>query len=244
MRPAIVVIAALLLLGAATSTASAAFHYTHKLTVKATFVDNWSLQSTGSCAPVGGGTVQLTLATTKATRFRPIGRKKGAPAGPGRLNLGVPNFAQVIAMPVRKAQGTIVMTDNTVINQDPLRPFEACPPIDKSLCGTHPIKKAFLLVGGRSGTYKYLKAHASVDGSFPDCQSGAFHNWSQYSPNSGGFDGLGTLQLGPTSAGKLMSHRHTVLQATDHKVTTTRDGDYSTITDDVTRTIEVTITKL
>ncbi|MGH2959632.1 MAG: hypothetical protein ACRDKE_08505, partial [Solirubrobacterales bacterium] len=67
---------------------------------------------------------------------------------------------------------------------------------------------------------------------------------SQTYPNSGGFDGKGTLQLGPTSAGKLMSHRKTVLTATDHKVTTTKDTDYSTVTDDITRTIEVTITKL
>ncbi|MGH2959080.1 MAG: hypothetical protein ACRDKE_05705, partial [Solirubrobacterales bacterium] len=176
MRPAIVVIAVLLLLGAACSTASAAFHYTHKLTVKVTYVDNWSVQTTGACLPEGGGGVQLTLETTKATRFRPIGRKKGTPAGPGKLNLAVPNFGRAIAMPVRKAQGTIVMTDNTVPRKDPTDPFQLCPTDDKSQCGTHAIKKAFIHIAGRN--YKYLKSHASVDGSFPDCQSGAFHNWS------------------------------------------------------------------
>jgi hypothetical protein len=218
--------------------ASAKFHYTHRLSIEAELVNNWTLQDTGVCAPAGTGSLRFQLATTRSTRFRPEGRRVAG----GRLNLVVPNFGGTVAMGIRKAAGTVTAVNNTEPNPDPAdAPFNLCPKDDKSGCGTHKAKGA-LYVAGR--TYTQLKARGYLDRGGFDCRTGVFNDWSRIGYNSGGFDRKGNLLLGPTSARKMHSHKQTVLTGTDHVVTHTPRPGGGVMVEEVTRRITVTITKL
>jgi hypothetical protein len=219
--------------------AASGFRFTHKLSMTAEFTDNWSVSSPQTCSRQGTGSVTMTLRTKGYTRFRPEGTRRGGRNGRGMLSLAVPNGSQVLAMSPRKSEGTITTVDNTYPLLDPTNPDWTCLPIEKQGCGTKAARKSLIFV--RGWDYSHLYARASTD-SFGDCGRGFIGDW--YEPGfGGGFDGEGNLKLGPVTERKLKRRARTVLTATDQKTFTGTGGD-ETITDNVTRKITVTITKL
>lgn len=220
--------------------AEAGFRYTHRISVEVELTDNWTIQNSGICAVAGSGSVRMVLSTTRSTRFRP--EPQGRQVRGGRLSLAVPDVVGIKEMPRRKAKGTITTVDNTEPNPDPAdAPFNLCPRDDKTVCGEHAAKGS-IYVAGRG--YTKLKARADLDDGFGNCRTGELRGWSNIGFPSGGFDGKGNLLLGPTSVKKMKRQRRTVLTKTENVVTHTPTPEGGVVTDDVTRRVTVTITKL
>ncbi|MGH2905759.1 MAG: hypothetical protein ACRDKI_03205 [Solirubrobacterales bacterium] len=222
---------------------AAAFHYTHRVTISAELTDNWSTDDPVDCGIYGSGSVTIKLATDGSTRIRPLYSKYGArPKGRklGILVLGVPAGGGVTHMGARKSSGTMTTVDNTTTHPNS-PPEDPCVPIKKDGCGTLNIKRATLRASGYDPKHIYGSAFLN---SWASCQTGNLENWTQPRELVPGFDKLGNLLFGPTSARKLARSRKTVLTQSDHKVTTVVRNNGITTTDDVTRKMTITITKL
>ena len=234
---------------------AAAFHFTNKLSMTASLTDNWSVSGGPICTPNGTGSVTLSLNTNGTTRFRPeFSKSGGRPVG---TKLGI----YVLAVPVaggtfthmgpRHSSGSLTTVDNTTPLPDPTGEIK-CDPIDKSQCGTAHIGHAFIEVAGYDPHELY--GHATVlNQGFPGattCQIGQYDNWipsGNPTASKNGKDAKATLFFKAPSVRSVRRKHTTVLTQTTHEVVTYTEQDADaprTFTDDITRTITVTINKL
>jgi hypothetical protein len=226
---------------------ASAFHYTHRVTATATVTDDWTVDEQKECGALGPGSVTATLKTVTYAKVRPMISKYGArPIGRklGLWVLAVPVGGGYAGVGVLKATGSITTVDSTV-----LKPawFGDCGLPDTSKCGTFPLKGT-IDVGGFD--FKHLYGKASVDGgdfsSTSDCAHGGLGNFSlpvAAAPGVGP-DRLMTFKM--PSKSKLRKRKSITLKQTDHRTTSYVDtaGGSGKGTDDVTRTISVTLEKL
>lgn len=226
-----------------------AFRYTHRLSVTAELTDNWTVRDTGECGINGGGTVKLTLTSNGLSRFRPIYDKKAARrvgVARGSLILGVPVGSGVGAMTSRRSNGTLETSDESLAAPVADDPEIFCEDPDTSGCGKFDVVDARITIVGADPTHLYSNV-AMPFGAFAGastCQIGMLQDWSN--PHAGEVvpDPFSELTLGPTSLRSLKSHRARELTSTTHETTRTELSDESSVTDEITRTITVKISKL
>jgi len=237
---------------------ASAFHFTNKVTMSATLTDNWTVQDTNSCGPVGNGSVGVSLTTDGSTRFRPYySSSAGRPTSRklGAYVLLVPQGVASTQMGPRKSSGTITRVDNTVPGPNTIAPDQPCDPLDKSGCGVQNVKSSARIEFTDFDPHHQLGTVGLPRGDLQGlgaCQIGALQSWQTPHSVAGGLDAAGDslvesgMLLKMPSVASVKRKRTTVLTVTDHKSTTTLpvfDGT-ATYTDDVTRTITVTIKRL
>ena len=243
----IAVLAALML----PSQASSKFRYTHRVDISAELTDTWSVTDPASCGSNGDGSLKVTLTSNGVTRIRPFiskfgGRPRSRKAGVWVL--GVPGGGGVTHMRSRKATGTITTADNTVTGPNTEYPGEPCYQPDKSDCKTKALKRA--LVGASGWDLKNLYADFYAGGgsfrNLTSCRVGVLGSWTYPYNVAGGINRYSDLLLKMPSARALKTKPVVTITATDHKTSTGKPSENSTesITDNVTRTMTVTFTKL
>jgi hypothetical protein len=238
--------------GVAPTTAQAAhFAYTHRVTVTGQLVDHWTVDDPSSCGPVGDGTATVTFQVKKAYRARvyidryansEVNDRAGtwilvAPQGP---------FHQVTDVRAQPASGTVDLVDNSTLRPPP--GGDCGTPADKSGCGTHPLSGAMSEVG-RYDRHRIAaglqtgELNRNRQGDIT-CPIGSLEGFSE-PPSIAGGTRTGQLLLKMPSA-RTLAHRHVVkVTGTSHKVTTSpHDPGSPVYTDDVTRTVTVTFTRL
>jgi hypothetical protein len=239
--------AAALFLLAATAAQARAFKYTHRVTATGHLVDHWTIDRPGDCGDVGDGTVTVDFASAKATKAW-VGINETHNGEPnntlGSWTLLAPGdaFGHITDISAKPATGTIDRVDNT----SPRPGDFPCDPADKSGCGTHPLKKAYVYVSG----YNRKLIQASLEGFFfnrdggPEvtCGIGAVDAFGSPPALVGG-NRIGQLLIKMPKPSKLRRKVVTVTKTT-HKKTTSGDPGSTTYTDDFTRTITVTFTRI
>ena len=226
---------------------ASAFKYTHKITATGTLTDNWTISDSEDCGPVGSGSVSLEFSTIGTKRIRPLIDKVAARRNSkkaGSWVLAVPGGSGFTHMGTLKGKGTITTVDNSVYR--PLTEFPCGTP-DKSKCGTHDLK-SFVKISG----YDLKNIYGNVNvgsGDFrhiSDCQHGALADWSSPPGMKLGVDTEGDMLFKMPSLSAFKNKKTITLTQSDHKFKSSPAGplDHVSFTDDVTRKITVTITKL
>jgi hypothetical protein len=236
----VVLVATAPVVAAAPGAAGAAqFRYTHQVTISGQMVDNWSISEPGLCGTTGDGSLKLTYqnkAVVKAFVTRERGSRRWLLAG-----LSGGQFHQVTFLPPKPAVGTSTTIDNT--SPTVTSPDDNCTPIDKSGCGTKPLRRPTFELGGQDA--KRLHFDLGTADSFPrlGCQVGPLDNFSDPA-----FFGMGAgqnLLVKMPSARSFFRHRTVTVTGTDHKRTRVQgDPDGPVHIDDITRSVTVTFTKL
>jgi hypothetical protein len=222
-------------LGAAVDGAAARkFHYSHRVSISGRLVDHWTIDDTRPCGPVGDGTVTVEFHQKAAARalveYIPVETKWFALVPTGRLLGGLPPQPVV---------GTISFVDNTVATAPP---GSGCSdPIDKSGCGTVPLRGKADLSGVRRGFTAEMGNSAGFHPTSGSCGTGQLDSWTQ-PPGVAGGDVLVKMP----SPRSFKRHRTVTVTGTTHKSSSFggSDPDEPKITDDVTRTVTVTFNRL
>lgn len=259
MRAALTAAVAIACTLATVPAAAQAFHYTHRVSVEGQITDHWSTTNPGSCAANGDGTITASFHTVSTSRVRPFVTRFSDTIRtntPGRWVLGVPAGGGAGDMGHRPVTGTVVTTDNTVLNPNVYNPSDPCSPDDKSGCGTAALKHSTVAVTGYDKRSVWVDLIAGQGGALnrtrqdPSatafCRSGSLESWQEPPKVVGGVAIYGDMVLKMPSRKKL-AHTHTVKVAgTVHHVTSSSpsSGSAEVITDDVTRTVTVTFAKL
>ncbi|HEY2603975.1 MAG TPA: hypothetical protein VGI67_20625 [Thermoleophilaceae bacterium] len=222
------------------------FHFTHKVTVTGSFVDHWTAASSTACNPVGDGTLTVS--------FHLKGPAFASPqispfAGPhGRWVVLAPFEHHLADLPPRPADATISRVDNTTLLTTADEPCSG-ETLDKSSCGTSILRHAKIDV---EGIDRSRLASSLISNDFRDpkgnCMTGSAEGFTQPPNVVGGLGGnsfnAGAMRLKMPRPSTL-KHKHVVtVTATDHTHSSSQAGGDQTVTDDVTRTITVTFTRL
>jgi hypothetical protein len=236
-------LAAAVLLGLAAAPAQA-FKLTHKITVSGRLVDQWTIDEPGSCNPVGGGTTTLEFGTRRPLRARPTlhptySGKVGSRHGSWGMLVVGPD-GHIIDMPPRVGRATLTRDDQT--QQHPSEFDEPCDPPDRTGCGAQTLKRPLLAVKG------YDRRHIYVDLKSPrwdvlPCFKGGLDLFSIPAAMAGG-TADGTLRVRMPRPSKLRQRRVVTVKGSSHKRTAFGDAESGATTDDVTRTVTVTFTRL
>lgn len=240
--------------------AEGAFHYTHRISVEGQITDHWNMTDPASCASNGDGTITATFHTMSTARLRPFitpfsdairtgtrGRwVMGVPAGGGTGDLGA-----------RPVVGTVTTVDNTVKGPNTNNPSDSCVPDDKSGCGTAPLDRSKVKVTGYNRRSIWADLGLNHGNPFSHnppqspsatafCRTGSLESWSGPPSVVGGVKLYGDLLVRMPSRSKLAHNRVVTVTATTHQVSASSPSVHSTevVTDDVTRTVTVTFTKL
>jgi hypothetical protein len=221
------------------------FHFTHKITVTGTLVDHWTAASSTACDRVGDGTLTVNFHLKRPAFASPQISRFSGPHG--RWVLLAPFEHVLTDLPPRPADATISRVDNTTLLTTADQPCGGDTP-DKSTCGTSTLRHSRIDVEG----IDRARVAASLFGDeFADpkgnCLTGSAETFNEPPSVVGGITGNSsnagamTLKMPKPST---LKHKHVVtVTATDHKHSSEGSGD-GTITDDVTRTITVTFTRL
>jgi hypothetical protein len=227
---------------------ASAFKYTHKITATGTLTDNWTISDSEDCGPVGSGSVSLDFSTIGTKRIRPLIDKVAARRNSkkaGSWVLAVPGGGGFTHMGSLKGKGTITTVDNSIYR--PLTDLPCGTP-DKSKCGTHNLKDVFVTISGYDlkNTYGNVNVGGGDFRYISDCQHGALTNWSSPPGMKLGVDDYGDMLFKMPSVSAFKSKKTITLTQSDHKFKSFPAGplDHVSFTDDVTRKITVTITKL
>jgi hypothetical protein len=222
--------------------AEAKFHYSHRVSISGRLVDHWTVNDTRSCGPVGDGTVtvefhQKTPAKARV-EYNPV---------EGRWDILVPGPTLLVGLPEQPVVGSISFVDNTVATMAP--PGFDCPgAINKSSCGTFPLRGKAGAGGGNRRRLEANLTNTAGRGFHPKnegCGHGELSSWTQPPGVVGGVDG-GYVPVKMPSP-RSFKRRHTVtVTGTTHKSSSFggSDPDDPRVTDDVTRTVTVTFTRL
>jgi hypothetical protein len=250
MRIPLGIIALLVCLLAVPVQASAKFHYTHTVSATGSIVDNWTVADPEDCASQGAGNVSVSYESKGRIRIRPlIDKFAGRPHSkkPGSWVLAVPGGGGITHLGRKPATGTSTHTDNTVQNPQDSMTTSPCLPADKSACGTTAVKK-----GSFSITSLDMKTIAvAFDGEPPlsfnnGCLNGALESWQFPQSVVGGSKIYGEVILKMPSMSALR-HKHSVtISGSVHQTSAGPRSENGPVmlTDDVTRTVSVTFTKL
>jgi hypothetical protein len=225
--------------GAAVDEAGARkFHYSHRISISGRLVDHWTVNDTRSCGPVGDGTVtvefhQKTPAKARVEYSRVEGRWEALVPGGGLLT----------GLPAKPVVGSISFVDNTVPTAPPGSDCSGA--IDKSGCGTFQLRGKAGIVGDRRGFTADMGNRAGFHPAHGGCGVGELDSWTQPPGVVGGVGG-GFVRVKMPSP-RSFKRRHTVtVTGTAHRSSSFggSDPDEPRITDDVTRTVTVTFTRL
>jgi hypothetical protein len=219
--------------------AEAKFHYSHRVSISGRLVDHWTVNDTRSCGPVGDGTVTVEFhQSTPAKAWVDYNRVEG-----GWFAL-VPGPSLLVGLPEKPVVGTLSLVDNTVATPTP--GFACDPPLDKSGCGTFPLRGKAGIDGVRRGFTVDMSSGSSGFGPrHGECGHGQLDSWTQLPQIVGGVDG-GLVPVKMPSP-RSFKRRHTVtVTGSVHKSSSFggSDPDEPRVTDDVTRTVTVTFTRL
>ena len=238
-RASIVVLAILLSLGGA-AVATAADGMTHKVTISGELVNHWTVNDDKDCGPTGDGTLTVRFRTSSATRVLPrvandAGRKWGVfvPYGP----------RAVTEMGDAKAAGTATRVDNTTPRPSPY-PGETCAPLDKSGCGTAPLRgKTFAALRGHDRRRISVRVPSEPFEYGHDCLIGGASLWSGPQRLLGGnAEGLLLVRMPKPSAFK--RRRVVRLTSRTHQRSSYGNADDGSSTNDITRKVTVTFKRL
>jgi hypothetical protein len=226
------------------------FRYTHRFVATGHLVDHWTIDEPGDCGVVGDGTVTVDFTSAKPTKTAPAidPTHNGEPnntLGSWVLFGRIDAFGHIGDIRGQPAVGTIDFVDNTT--QRPRPSGSDCGGIDKSDCGTHPLRKARVGVSG----YNRKFIQASLDGvqfnyargPALNCGIGAVEGFDSPPAIVGGTRfGLHLIKMPKPS--KFAHQKVVTVTKTTNKKTTSGDPGSTTYTDDFTRTVTVTFTRL
>jgi hypothetical protein len=225
-----------------------AFHYTHRVEISGSITDEWTKTDPASCGMNGDGSLKVTFKTRAATRVRPeisdtISRPRSNK--PGAWVLFVPASPGITAMDTRKADATITTVDSTVPGPNTEFPGEPCfdEPEDRG-CGTRKFPQALVEVAG----FDERTLYGGFVGQFDDATEclGALESWGFPHKVAGGVNRFSDLLVKMPRPSKLRRKRVVVVQASDHKTSTSKVSENGSerLTDKVTRRLKVTFTRL
>jgi len=250
-------VALLLVCAGATLTALSAgasptgrFRYSHVVTVSGQYVDHWTMDEPYACGRVGDGTVTVKWRFAKVTKVKLFYDKfAGGPNGTyGSWVLGSPAGGGVGHLPFQPGSGTITLVDNTT--QHPPDPGDTCEEATpKSDCGTAALGLPIVEVSGH-GKRLLVADLARVDfdrrggnGRPAKCSIGQATTFRDTFYSGRANEGLLGIPMASIAA---VAHRRVVrVVGSSHKRSGTSDcarGDVCT--DDVTRKVTVTFSKL
>jgi hypothetical protein len=251
MRTALVVVV-LLALSAAPAQAGW-YKPTHRVTVSGQFVNHWTIDDPDDCGAIGGGTVTVDAKSRTPNRAMVgISRSHGSETndGKGSWTLRVLNGPYVTDMRAKPGRGTVTRIDETQprarevedIDHDGLPDSEPCPPPDRTGCGVSRLKRAEVYAGGYDS--KRIEVNLpGPQGSGLPCYSGSLDSFGSPPALAGGTP-EGKLLLKMPRPSKLRRRRVVKVTGSSHKVTRSGDPGSKIVTDDVTRTVTVTFTRL
>lgn len=232
----VIVCCAIALIAAPEATA----RMTHKVTISGELVNHWTVHDDRDCGPTGSGTLTVRFRTSTATRVLPrVNNDAGrewrvfVPFGPR----GVTEMDHV------RAVGTATRVDNTTPR--PSRyPDESCAPLDKSGCGTAPLRgKTFASVRGHDARRISVSVPSGPFEYGHNCLIGGASLWSGPQRLLGGTsEGMLLVKMPRPSAFK--RRRVVRLTGLTHKRSSYGSADEGSSTNDVTRKVTVTFTRL
>jgi hypothetical protein len=247
-------IAVLLALSAAPAQAGK-YKPTHRVSVSGQFVNHWTMDEPGDCGAVGGGTVTVDFKSRTPNRAQVgISRTHASETNDGKgswtLLVIADSFGHIGDMRAKPARATITRSDDTQprpipfvdVDSDGIADSEPCAPPDRTGCGANRLKRATVSVGG------YDSKRIRVDLPGPQwmelpCHQGSLDLFSS-PPGLAGGNARGELLLKMPRASKLRRQKVVKVHGSSHKATGTGDPGSTAFTDDVTRTVTVTFTRL
>jgi hypothetical protein len=244
MRSTALAVAILLLTAAAADAGK--FKYSHRFVATGHLVDHWTIDDPGYCGAVGDGTVTVDFSSAKPSKALVVidPTHNGEPNNTlGSWTLLAPGdaFGHITDIRAKAATGTVDRVDNTAPRL-PADGGDCGGGIDKSDCGTKPLKGARVEVSG----YNRKLIKGDLLGGFAPprlaCGVGSLDGFSS-PPSLAGGNRIGELLITMPKPSKLRRKVVTVTRTT-HKKTTTGDPGSAIYTDDVTRTFTVTFTRL
>jgi hypothetical protein len=243
--------AAVALAGIAGAASAKRFSYSHRVAVEGLYVDHWTIDEPYGCGRVGDGTVTVKWSFRKVTKVRLFYDKyAGGPNDSlGSWVLGTPAGGGAGHMPAQPGVGTITLVDNTT--QRPPNPGDTCEEqTPKSDCSTVPLLGPPLVDVTGDGKHRLVADLNRVNfdrrggaGRAVKCSIGQATTFNDIFYSGRANDGELAIPMASLSA---VSHRRVVrVVGSSHKASGTNDcasGD--TCTDDVTRKVTVTFTRL
>jgi hypothetical protein len=242
---------AVLLATTADASSGKRFHYSHRVVVDGLYIDHWTLDEPFACGRVGDGTVTVKWHFKKLTKVRLFYDKyAGGPNGTsGSWVLGSPAGGGVGHMPSQPGVGTITLVDNTT--QHPPDPGDTCEETTpKSDCGTVPLLGPPLVAVTGDGKRRLVADLVRVDfdrrggaGRAVKCSIGQATTFNDIFYSGRANEGKLAIPMASVST---VAHKRLVrVGGFSQRVSGANDcarGD--TCTDDVTRRVTVTFTKL
>ncbi|MDQ2910767.1 MAG: hypothetical protein M3R26_02885 [Actinomycetota bacterium] len=240
---------AVLLATTADAASGKRFRYTHRVVVVGQYVDHWTVSDPNDCGLVGDGTVTVNFRLTKAAKVRleldPFYGAEGA-MGKGSWVLGSPAGGGRGDLPAQPAAGTLTLVDNTA----PRLPADGheCEPPEKADCGTGPLARALSRVNGYS-RHLLIADLLRVEfwqkgGSGRSLKCGIGQTTVFTDRNYSGGNRNGQLLIRMPSPSTVAHRRVVRVTAMTHKRTVNGCGSRLSCTDDVTRRVTVTFTRL
>jgi hypothetical protein len=242
---------AVLLATTADASSGKRFRYSHRVVVEGLYVDHWTMDETYPCGRVGEGTVTVKWRFKKLTKARLFYDKyAGGPNGTsGSWVLGSPAGGGVGHLPFQPGSGTITLVDNTT--QHPPDPGDICEETTpKSDCGTVPLLGPPLVGVTGDGKRRLVADLARVDfdrrggaGRAVKCSIGQATTFNDIFYSGRANEGKLAIPMASVSA---VAHRRVVrVVGSSHKLSGNNDcARGNTCTDDVTRKVTVTFTRL
>jgi hypothetical protein len=239
-------LAGAILLLSATPAVAGKFHYSHRFAATGHLVDHWTIDDPSYCGAVGDGTVTLDFSSAKPSKAWVVidPTHDGEPnhtLGSWALLAPGDAFGHITDVRSKAVTGTVDFVDNTTPRL-PADGGDCGLGIDKSGCGTHPLKGVRVAVYG----YNRKLILGDLDGEFRSprlaCGLGSMETFSSPPAIAGG-NRMGELLIKMPKPSKLRRKVVTVT-ATTHKHTSFGDPGSAIVTDDVTRTFTVTFTRL
>jgi hypothetical protein len=246
-------VAVMLAVGAAP--AAAKYTPTHTVSVSGQFVNHWTMEEPDDCGAVGAGTVTVDFKSRKPNRAQVgIVRSHSSETNDGKgswalLAIG-DAFGHITDIHPKPAGATITRSDET---QPRPRPFvdddsdgiadsEPCEPPDRTGCGVNRLRKPLVRVGGYDSKRIVVDLPAPQ---WPDppCHQGSLDLFS-LPPALAGGTARGELLLKMPRPSELRHRRVVRVSGSSHKVTRSGDPGSTAHTDDITRRVTVTFTRL
>jgi hypothetical protein len=228
---------------------------THRVSVSGEFVNRWTMDEPGECGAVGGGTVTVDFKSRTPNRamvgiFRTHASETNDGKGSWALLVIADSAGHISDMEAKPARGTITRSDETQprpgpfvdADSDGIDDNEPCPAPDRTGCGATRLSKASVYVGG------YDSKRIRVDLPAPrwmemPCHQGSLDLFSS-PPSLAGGNARGELLLRMPRASKLRRRKVVTVRGSSHKRTRSGDPGSTAHTDDVTRRVAVTFTRL
>jgi hypothetical protein len=226
-----------------------AFHYTHRVAMTGTLVDHWTVNDPEDCGLVGDGTMTVKFRMAKSPKVRlvidPV--KNGEPNNSlGSWVLGVPVGGGIGDLPYQPATGTITLVDNTTLRPRPSG--GDCGEQEKADCGTSPLVRGLSKVAGYNRRQLFADlsgvefTRKGGHGRAVQCGHGQVAIFSDAALVGGTRRGELLLRMPSAST---VAHRGVLhVSGRTHKHTSYADCGAGPCSDDVTRTVSVTFTKL